>query len=91
MIDRDGALASARNALNMLAIRLTRSPGYGVYLHADEQLSRIIMELGYRHLPPAEDRAWVDIGLMAAKELESLDTEFASALVQADFDFKHAQ
>lgn len=91
MIDRDEALASARNALNMLAIRLTRSPGYGVYLHAGEQLSRMIMELGYRYLPLAADRAWMDVGLMAAKELESLDTEFADALMQADFDFKHVQ
>lgn len=91
MIDRDEALASARNALNMLAIRLARSPGYGVYLHADEQLRRMITELGCRYLPPAEDRAWVDIGLMAARELESSDTEFADALMQADFDFKHAR
>lgn len=91
MIDRNEALASARHALNMLAVRLARNPGYGVHIHASEQLTRMIEELGQRRLSPAADRAWVDIGLMAAKELESSDAEFADALMQADFDFKHAE
>ena len=91
MIDRSEALASARHALDMLADRLARSPDYGVHIHAGEQLSRMIAELGQRRLPPGVDRGWVDIGLMAAKELETSDAEFADALMQADFDFKHVE
>ena len=90
MITRDEATKSARNALALLGERMPKNPGYGVYIHAHEQLKRILAELGHPYLPPASKREWVDIGLMAVKELESADPEFANALMDADYDFKHA-
>ena len=48
------------------------------------------MALGHRHLPPAAQRTWGDMGLMAAKEIEATGLEFADALMKADCDFKHA-
>lgn len=90
MTERDEALDSAKLASALLAERMRANPGYGVYIHADEQLNRIVAELGHRHLPPAAQRTWVDMGLMAAKELEATDPEFADALMKADYDFKHA-
>lgn len=90
MITRDEAVASARKALALLGERMPRNPGYGVYVHASEQLNQMLTELSHPYLPPAAKRAWVDIGLMAVKELEVADPDFANALMDADYDFKHA-
>ncbi|UJJ57424.1 hypothetical protein LRK24_05045 [Rhodanobacter denitrificans] len=49
----------------------------------------MLAELGHPYLPTTPEREWVDIGLMAAKELEAVDPEFANALMDADHDFKH--
>ncbi len=75
----------------LLAVRLAKNSDYGIYVHANEQLTRMIVELGYPFRPFSASREWVDIGLMAAKELDDTDPEFANALMQADFDFKHAE
>jgi hypothetical protein len=90
MIARDEAVRSARAALALLKERMPKNPEYGVYIHAREQLERMLAELGYPYLPHASKREWVDIGLMAVKELESADPDFANALMDADYDFKHA-
>lgn len=90
MITRDEAVQSASAALALLNDRMPKNSAYGVYIHAREQLERMLVELGYPYLPPASKREWVDIGLMAVKELESADPEFANALMDADYDFKHA-
>lgn len=62
---------------------------YGVYIHANEQLIKIVEILLSPSLPDDESRNFVDIGLMAAKELEADDAELADALMAADYDFKH--
>ncbi|UJJ50392.1 MULTISPECIES: hypothetical protein [Rhodanobacter] len=49
----------------------------------------MLAELGHPYLPTTPEREWVDTGLMAAKELEAVDPEFANALMDADYDFKH--
>ncbi len=90
MIEREEAVGSVRKALILLAERMHRDPGHGIYAHADEQLNRMLLALGQRYLPPAVEREWVDIGLMAVKELEAADPDFANALMDADYDFKHA-
>jgi hypothetical protein len=91
MIDHDEALDSIRKAQTLLLARMPGNPGYGVYIHANEQLTRMLMELGYPYLPTAPEREWVDVGLMAAKELEAVDPEFANALMKADYEFKRAK
>lgn len=90
MISRDEATNSARKALALLGERMVKNAAYGVYIHANEQLERILAELSHPYLLPASTREWVDIGLMAVKELESTDPDFANALMDADYDFKHA-
>ncbi len=89
MTERNEALDSAKRALALLAERMRANPVYGIHIHADEQLNRIVAELGQRHLPPAAQRTWLDIGLMAVKELDATDPELAGALMDADYDFKH--
>lgn len=83
-------MRSTRSALALLEKRIAKHPGYGVHIHAGEQLERMLVELNQSFLPPVSKREWVDIGLMAVKELESADPEFANALMDADYDFKHA-
>jgi hypothetical protein len=90
MIERTEALNSVRKARDLLGERMPRSPGHGVYVHASEQLERMLKDLSFPYLPPATKREWVDIGLMAAKELDAVDSELANALMDADYDFKHA-
>lgn len=91
MIDHDEALHSIRKAQTLLLARMPGKPGYGVYIHANEQLTRMLMELGHPYLPSAPEREWVDIGLMAVKELDDVDPEFANALMKADYEFKRAK
>lgn len=67
MTDHDEALRSVRKAPTLLLARMPGKPGYGVYIHANEQLIRMLMELGYPSLPTTPEREWVDMGLMAAK------------------------
>ncbi|MGN6120247.1 MAG: immunity protein Tsi6 family protein [Rhodanobacter sp.] len=90
MISRDEAIRSANAVLSLLDDRIAKDPAYGVYVHAREQLERMLVELGSPYLLPTPKREWVDIGLMAAKELESTDPDLANALMDADYDFKHA-
>lgn len=90
MIDREAALISVRHALSLLSARMDRNPGYGIHIHASEQLARMLVELGLPSLPPAAEREWVDLGLMAVKELVSVDGELANSLMDADYDFKDA-
>ncbi|WEN14809.1 immunity protein Tsi6 family protein [Rhodanobacter sp. AS-Z3] len=90
MIDRDAVLASVRYARSLLADRMHSNPGYEIYIHANEQLTRMLLELELPSMPLAAEREWVDLGLMAVKELNDIDREFASALMDADYDFKHA-
>jgi hypothetical protein len=56
MIDRDEALSSVKKALAMLGERMPRNPDYGVYIHANEQLGRMLAELGHPYLPPIPKR-----------------------------------
>lgn len=90
MVDREAAIRSAEKALTLLGERAERSPDYGVYVHAEEQLIKMLEALRAETLPPPADRGWVDIGIMAVRELEAEDPDFANALMDADYDFKHA-
>lgn len=91
MMDRVEASSSTRRALALLDRRMAGNSGYGVYIHAAEQLARMLAELDRRYMSPEPERGWVDIGLMAARELEADDPELAGALMDADYDFKHAR
>lgn len=89
MISREEALTSAADASAVLFKRLSKNPGFGIYRHAQQQLTRMLDELNRPNMCSAQQREWVDIGLMATKELETTDSELADALMDADHDFKH--
>jgi hypothetical protein len=82
------ALLAIESASSLLAARTMRNPKYGVYVHAREQLDQM------RGLAQSAQRmslsqiAFVDIDLMAAKELESSDEPLADALMLAAYEFK---
>ncbi len=78
-------------ARSLLDLRMQQSPGRGIHIHAHDQLTKMLLQLRAKVLPHAQNREWVDIGLMAVKELEVTDPELANALMDADYDFKHAE
>lgn len=90
-ISRDEAQGSTQKAIDLLRDRMSVNSSYGVYQHAQDQLERMLELLRADQLPGQAARGFVDIGLMAAKELEASDEELANALMDADYDFKHAQ
>ena len=90
MITCDRAIRSANKALSRVGERIVKSRGYGVYIHAHQQRERMLVELGGPYLSPASKCELVDIGLMAVKELESTDPDLANALMDVDYNFKHA-
>jgi hypothetical protein len=91
MISRQDAITAVQTALDDTKIRLLHSPTYGVYIHADEQLKIMLDMLVLDPLPPESERAFVDIGIMAVKELEAEEPEYADALMLASYSFKNAE
>lgn len=90
MAGRDAAMRSANRALELVGQRVAAHPTYGVYVHAEQQLRRVIEALVHPFPISASERHWLDIGLMAARELEATDPALADALMDADHDFRQA-
>jgi hypothetical protein len=91
MISRQDAIISVQAALDETNLRLLHTPAYGVYIHAYEQLKTMLDILKLDTLPLKSERAFVDIGMMAAKELETEEPEYADALMLASYNFKNAE
>jgi len=90
MTSRNKAVLSTRAALDATNARLKDAPTYGVYLHAKAQLDAMLILLtGSAPITPAQKR-FVDIGLMAAKELDSTEPDYADALMLAAYEFQNA-
>lgn len=89
-MERKAARSSTSRALVLLRERMSANGAYGAFVHAEQQLERVLHELDRPGLPPADERQWLDIGLMAVKLFEASDRELADALMDADYDFKHA-
>lgn len=87
MVSEVSVLDAVEAALRIARVRLAESPRHGVYLHAMEQLE-IMEEILQQKRDPREFASSVDVGLMAAKELDPSDMELADALMLADFQFK---
>jgi hypothetical protein len=75
-------------ALAMTIERLSRSPTYGVYIHAREQLESIRSTLVADGGLTVAKIPLVDIGIMAVKELEASDPEYADKLCLVDYLYK---
>jgi Tsi6 len=91
MISRQDAITAAQAALDATETRLLHTPTYSVYVHADEQLKIMLDMLALDVLPTEPERAFVDIGIMAVKELEAEEPEYADALMLASYNFKNAE
>ena len=90
-ITRSHALTSVEHARTPLASRIESAPGYGVYVHANLQLSQMRIHLYRPVLQKIRSSDWVNIGLIAVRELEASEPELADALMCADYDFKNMQ
>ena len=89
MTSRSKAILSTRAALDATDARLKDAPAYGVYVHAKSQLDAMLKLLtDSAPITPAQKR-FVDIGLMAAKELEAAEPEYADALMLAAYEFQN--
>jgi hypothetical protein len=84
-IDFDHTLARAKA---MTEDRLRKFPAYGVFVHASEQLALMQRVLTAARAPTQAERDALDIGLMAAKELEAQDPEYAEVLMLLEYEFK---
>lgn len=71
-------------AMRMTRERLAASPDYGVYIHAHEQL-QLINSAVVSERAISFDLIKIDIGLMAAKELDATDPEYADKLCLVDY------
>lgn len=90
MTSRSKAILSTRAALDATNARLKDAPTYGVYLHAKSQLDSMLKLLtDSAPIAPAQKK-FVDIGLMAAKELDASEPEYADALMLAAYEFQNA-
>ena len=76
------------NASEMTKTRLEKNPNYGVFIHASTQID-FIRNLVNRpnHTITEKERASIDLGLMAAKELEDSDPDYARVLEEVDYYF----
>jgi hypothetical protein len=88
MNDQASLIDNVYEAIEMTQIRLQKIPAYGVYVHALEQLQmmRTKVEAGVK--PDEYDKAQIDIGLMAVKELEAIEPDYADKLCLADYLYK---
>ena len=77
-----------KNALAMTEDRLSKNGDFGVYLHAKNQLEKML-EIASRRKSTDLERNSIDIDTMAAKELEADDFEYADILCRAAHAFKH--
>jgi Tsi6 len=74
---------AVRVARAMTDERLRASPRSPLFVHADEQLRFIEGFVTRNEMPAIEDATSIDIGLMAVKELEPDDSDYAKALMRA--------
>jgi hypothetical protein len=86
---RKDAIDPIMLALKLVHLRMQQTPDYGVYIHAKEQLEKMQSLLVQPNIPSLASRDFVNIGLMAAKELENSDPDLADALMLAEYNFRN--
>jgi DUF1009 family protein len=88
MSAQESLIDNVYEAIEMTQIRLLKIPAYGVYLHALEQLQMIQTKVMAGVRPDEHDKAQIDIGLMAVKELEAVEPDYADKLCMVDYLYK---
>lgn len=68
--------------------RLLQFPMYGPYMHAMDQIDFIEEVIARNRSPSEQEKNFVDITLMAIKELDSSEPAYAEALCEVSFWFK---
>lgn len=81
-------IATLDKAAAMTISRLQNFPQFGPYLHAASQIALIRGILQVKGVPTAQQKAKIDIVIMAIKELDSSDPDYAEALCELSFYFK---
>jgi hypothetical protein len=82
-LERASLEEAVRLAREMTSERLQTSPRSPLFVHADEQLRFIEGFVTRNEMPTLEDTELIDVGLMAVKELEPDDPDYAKALMRA--------
>jgi Tsi6 len=87
--ERAKALRDAIDAVKaMTAERQAIFPKYPPYQHAAEQIAFIESFLNRDVIPSIEQVSTIDIGLMAVREFETDDPEYARSLMRANGRFE---
>ncbi len=68
---------------------MLKNPNHGVYLHAIAQIAFIEQFLVNEVLPTPQQRDTVNLCLMAVKELDDTEQDFADILCKLDYHFKN--
>ena len=68
--------------------RLKQYSKYGPYIHAKSQLAFIKNKLKKSDVVDEEDKKLINIGIMAVKELDSSEPEYARLLMKISTKFK---
>lgn len=75
-------------AMRMTIQRTTSFPQNPIYSHAYEQLVLIEAFVRSRTMPTPAEKDCIDIGIMAVKELEADEPEYARSLMRTSTRFK---
>jgi hypothetical protein len=75
-------------AKKMTEEKLHDVPSSSIYLHALAQIDFIKRVLMQGRAPTQEERDFIDIGLMAIKELDDTEPEFSGVLCELSYQFK---
>ena len=68
--------------------RLKQHPEYGPYIHAKSQLSFIKNKISKSEVVNEKDKNSINIGIMAVKELDASEPEYARLLMKISTKFK---
>jgi len=78
-------------AKQMTAERLAESPDYELYIEVDRQLKLIKSNVESGNRPTDEQKEEISIGLIAVREFEQTDEEFADILGKVSYLYKHPE
>lgn len=78
-------------ATKMTLLRLSEDPSYDLYIEVNKQLSSMGSNILNHVEPTEEEKSSRSIGLIAARELEQTDEEYADALSKLSYLYKHPE
>ena len=76
------------HSLAMVNARLVQVPDYAMFKSIKAQLETMLEDVQNDVIPSAQRKSHINIGLLAARELETTDPEFATTLMKTDYLYK---